>query len=125
YSGGTYFVAVIKAETVTAPALPAIVDVLVALACFVVTVNVALLAPAGISTLAGTCATFFWLLESATWIPPAGAGPVSVTVPVESFPPTTELGLSDTDERATGLIVRAAELEAVPSEPLMLAIDWE
>src|SRR5437588_639002 len=48
----------------------------------VLTVNVALLAPAATVTLAGTVAVDV-LLERETAAPPVGAGPLSVTVPVE------------------------------------------
>src|SRR5882762_1225302 len=66
----------------------------------VLTVNVALVAPAGTGTLEGTLAAPL-LLESATCAPPAGAGPLNVTVPVEEFPPVTLLGFSESDERET------------------------
>ncbi len=47
--------------------------------------------------------------------PPAGAGPVRVTVPVEGLPPVTVAGLSDTAERATaGFTARRAVLLTAP-----------
>ena len=61
----------------------------------VVMVNVALVAPAGIVTLAGTVAALE-LSESETAAPPAGAAALKVTVPVEELPPTTLVGFSDT-----------------------------
>src|SRR2546421_495979 len=65
----------------------------------VLTVNEALVAPAGTVTLEGTRAAEVLLLESATSAPPAGAGALSVTVPVEDCePPTTVAGLSVTEE---------------------------
>jgi hypothetical protein len=66
----------------------------------VVTVNVALVAPAATVTLTGVLATAVLLLESATVAPPAGAAPLNVTVPVEDCnPPTTLVGFSVNDER--------------------------
>ena len=59
----------------------------------VVMVNVALLEPAGIATFAGSCAVVALLLCRVTETPPMGAAPVSVTVPVELFPPTTDVGV--------------------------------
>lgn len=65
----------------------------------VVTVNVALVAPAATVTLDGTLAAAVLLLESMTCAPPAGADPLNVTVPVEEFPPVTLVGFSETEER--------------------------
>ena len=70
----------------------------------VVTVKVALLALAATLTLVGTVAALL-LLCSVTVMPPVGAGPVSVTVPVEELPPTTEVGFTLTAESAGGLTV--------------------
>src|SRR6267142_378261 len=76
------------------------VTVVDAVTVLVFTGNVALVAPAGTATLEGTLAAPL-LLESATCAPPAGAGPLNVTVPVEEFPPVTLLGFSESDERET------------------------
>src|SRR6266567_8466109 len=70
-----------------------------AVTTLVLTVKVALVAPAGTVTLKGTVAAVVLLLESVTCAPPAGAGPLSVTVPVEEFPPVTLVGFSETEER--------------------------
>jgi len=67
----------------------------------VLTVNVALLAPAATVTLAGTVAVDVLLLVRVTAAPPAGAGPLSVTVPVEESPPVTVVGFSDSVESVT------------------------
>jgi len=77
------------------------VDVVTAL---VLTVNVALLAPAATVTLAGTVAVDVLPLVSVTAAPPASAGPLSVTVPVEDCtPPVTVVGFSASVE-SVGLI---------------------
>jgi len=67
----------------------------------VLIVKVALLAPGAIVTLEGTLAAVVLLLESATCAPPDGAGPLSVTVPVEEFPPVTLVGFSEIEESET------------------------
>ena len=70
-----------------------------AVTALVLTVNVTLLAPTGTVTLEGTLAAAL-LLERATCAPPAGAGPLIVTVPVEDCrPPITLVGFRVTDER--------------------------
>ena len=85
------------------------VDVVTAL---VFTVNVALLAPAATVTVAGTVAVDV-LLERETTAPPMGAGPLSVTVPVQGDPPVTLVGFSVSEEtvgRGCGSTVREAVL---------------
>jgi hypothetical protein len=68
----------------------------------VLTMNEALVTPAATVTLEGTLATVGLPLESAICAPPAGAGPLSVTVPVEDCaPPTTLEGLSESEIRET------------------------
>jgi len=71
---------------------------------FVLTSNVALEDPAGTVTFAGT-ATLPLLLESATTIPPLGAGPVNVTVPVDELPLVTLVGFSVREASAVGTTV--------------------
>ena len=76
-----------------------------------VTVNVALDAPAGTSTVAGTVAAPALLLVKVTVAPPVGAFAFSVTVPVElPLPPSTAEGSSDTLETTIGLTVNMAVL---------------
>jgi hypothetical protein len=83
----------------------------------VFTVKVALVAPAGTNTLEGTPAAPL-LLESMTCAPPAGAGPLSVTVPVEVCrPPITLVGFSVSEETVGsggGVTVSGADLVAPP-----------
>ena len=63
------------------------------------TVNVRLVAPAGTVTLAGTVAAAMLLLERETMAPTVGAGPLSVTLPVEGDPPLTLVGFSVSEVR--------------------------
>src|SRR3989440_5208374 len=76
----------------------------------VVTMNVAELLPGGTVTLAGTLATEGLLLDSATTVPPAGAGPLRATVPVEELPAFTVEGESVNDDGTGGLMVTAVVL---------------
>src|SRR5437867_1274315 len=94
----------------------------------VVTVKVALVAPAGTMILTGTVAAVE-LHESETDPPPLGAGALKVTVPVAEVPPTTLVGLNDTVERTGpgggggavggGFRFRAARTNT-PSVPVMM-----
>ena len=67
----------------------------------VVTANGAEVAPAATVTPAGTLATEGFVLESVTPTPALGAGPLSVTVPVEDWPPATLPGLTASEPRET------------------------
>jgi hypothetical protein len=67
----------------------------------------AVVAPATTVTLAGTVAEPL-LLASVTEAPPAGAGPPSVTVPVEESPPKTAVGFNVKLDSTGGLIVSVA-----------------
>src|SRR5882762_2705587 len=75
--------------------------------------NVAMAVPAATVTLAGTVATDVLLLEREITVPPPGAGPLKVTLPVEGFPPLTLVGFSVSEvrvgpEEATGATVSKA-----------------
>jgi len=74
----------------------------------VLIVKVADRAPAAIVTLAGTCAADVLLLLNVTAAPPVGAAPLSVTVPVELLPPTTEVGDRVTEDKAAAVTVSVA-----------------
>ena len=72
------------------------------------TVKVAVLAPAATRTLAGTVAAAVLLLERVTVAPPVGAGPVSVTVPVDVPPPLTLVGFNVRVDNVGRFTVRMA-----------------
>ena len=71
------------------------------------TVKVAVLAPAATRTLAGAVAAAVLLLERVTVATPVGAGPVSVTVPVD-VPPLTLVGFNVRVDNVGGFTVRMA-----------------
>jgi hypothetical protein len=85
-----------------------VTDVLLPTA-LVVTVKVAVVAFAATVTLAGTVATDVLLLVRVTTAPPEGAGPPSVTVPVDEFPPGTDVGLNVTELRVAAVAVMVNE----------------
>ena len=78
------------------------VTVVDAVTALVLTVNVALVAPAATVTLEGTVTAAVLLLESATCAPPVGAAPLNVTVPVEELPPVTLVGFNPSEARVGG-----------------------
>ena len=86
----------------------------------VVTVNVFVEVPAATVTDAGTVAALVTEEERVTTTPPAGAGPVSVTVPVELLPPTTLAGATLTADRAAGVTVRPAVWVAPTATPVIV-----
>ena len=84
----------------------------------VVAVKVALDAPAATVTDAGTWAAAVFELVKVTTAPPAGAGPLRVTVPVEDAPPTTEAGLTLTPLNAAdppGAVTVKTVVRVMPS----------
>lgn len=105
----------------TPPDAPPMVTDVDPVTATVLTANVALVAPAGTVTLAGTVARAVLLLVSATTAPPEGAALASVAVPCELFPPTTVDGLSAIVESVTGggaagVTVKAADCVRPPPD---------
>jgi len=93
-------VIVSTADTVLPPAVAEIVALVSPETAKVVTVKVVDVCPAATVTTAGTCAEEA-LLVSPTSAPPAGAGWLKVTVPVEFVPAGTVVGLSVKDDGGT------------------------
>ena len=91
----------VKIVVCVEPNKPVIVTAVFALTAFVVIAKVALVLPLGTTTLAGVCAAAVLLLDSVTVAPPLGAGPLRVTVPLAPVPPTTVVGLTETDASTT------------------------
>ncbi len=94
--------------------------VVVVATAVVVTVNVAVELPAATVTVAGTVALDEFD-ASPTLVPPAGALPLMVTVPVEEFPPTTVVGARVTDES----VRTVTEIVWVRVVPLYVALNTE
>src|SRR5437879_7019504 len=102
-AGGGTGLTVSTAERETALKVPVIDSTVEAVTDVVVIEKVALVAPAAMVTLAGTVATAVFALLRPTTAPPAGAPAVSVTVPCDELPPTTEVGVTLTEDKlATG-----------------------
>jgi hypothetical protein len=74
----------------------------------VVAAKVAEVVPAGTVTLEGVVADEL-LSAKATTMPPLGAGPERVTVPVEELPPVTLDGFIESDLSPAGRTVKAAD----------------
>jgi hypothetical protein len=87
----------------------------------VVTVNVAVRVPWGIVTFAGTVALAALELVSVTRAPPAGARPLSATVPVEGCPRRTLVGRSLTEKAwSVGATTRVAVFETPPDAAVIV-----
>jgi len=103
------------------PSVPVINDDVLLATALVVTTNVADVLPAGTVTDGGTCAAAVLLLCRVTIAPPVGAAPLSVTVPVDVFPPATEVGFTDRVDRLAALTVSVVAW-ATPYVPKMLTV---
>jgi hypothetical protein len=101
------------------PSVPVITDDVLLATALVVTTKVADVLPAGTVTKGDTCAAAVLLLCRVTTAPPVGAAPFSVTVPVELFPPTTEVGFNERAESVAALTVSVADC-GTPYNPEML-----
>ena len=110
----TAAVTVKVAVLVVVPYVAEIVTDVLAATGAVVTLNVAVVAFGAIGTLAGTLATAVLLLPSVTSAPPAGAGPFSVTVPLDELPPRTDVGLNVTELSVAAVTVKVAILVTGP-----------
>ena len=84
-----------------------------AVTAVVVAAKVALVVPAATATLAGAVADALEL-DSVTTAPPTGAGPLSVTVPVDVAPPTRVAGARASADTAGELMVSTAVCVAPP-----------
>jgi len=101
------------AVAVAEPVVAVIVSDLLADTATVVAVNVPVFCPAAIVIDAGTVAEAS-LDDSVTVIPPVGAMPVKVAVPVEETPPPTVAGLSATVV-ITGVLIVSVAVSGFPS----------
>jgi hypothetical protein len=102
------------ADWLTPPSVVVIVLDVFAATAVVVTLNVAVVAPATIVTLAGTVADAL-LDASVTTMPPAGAADDNVTVPVLAVPPVTDVGFKATVLSTGAVIPRDADWLTPPS----------
>jgi hypothetical protein len=80
--------------------------------------NVALVAPADIVRLAGTC-TAGLLLDRVTVAPPAGAPLFNMKVPVACWPPTTWAGLIARPAGRTGVCGLSVAMKESEPPPLL------
>lgn len=92
-----------------------------AVTCLVVTLNVAVEAPAGTRTVAGTIASALFE-ESPIETPPGGAFPVRLTVPTAVAPPATVDGNTVRPISDAGLMVIVTVFITVPAVAEMIAV---
>ena len=87
----------VKVAVCVEPNEPLIVTAVFALTALVVMAKVAFVFPLRTTMLAGVCTAAVLLLDSVTMAPPDGAGPLRVRVPVAPVPPTTVVGVTESD----------------------------
>ena len=87
----------------------------VAVTELVVTVKVAMLAPAAMFTLAGTVAAAMLLLVRVTTTPEGGAAALSVTVPWDVLPPITLVGFSVNEPSAKAVVTEREAVSVTPA----------
>jgi hypothetical protein len=103
----------------TPPLVAVMVTAVTAVTVEVVTLNVAVVAPAATVTLAGTVADAL-LDASVTTRPPAGAADDNVTVPVLAVPPVTDVGFKATVLSTGAVIPSDADWLTPPSVPVIV-----
>jgi hypothetical protein len=106
---------------VLAPTVPEIVACVVAATADVEIENEADVAPPATVIAFGGDALEL-LEESLTTVPPVGAGPFSVTVPVDGTPPTTEVGETLRLSSPGGRTARVASAVAFPNAAVIVAL---
>jgi hypothetical protein len=114
-------VTVSVAVWVTPLSKPEIVAVFVVETGTVVIVKVAVVAPTSTVTEGGAVAQLM-LDDSDTTVPPIGAGPLIVTVPVEETPPWTEVGLTLTLTKVGAVTAKVPVWVTLLSVPEIVAV---
>jgi hypothetical protein len=107
-------VCTVSVADAVAPSVAEILTLVFAETVDVVIVKFAVVAPAATVTAEGTCADPLLLLARVTEIPPVGALPLRVIVPVELLPPSRDVGDKLTDCAWGGFTVRFADALLVP-----------
>ena len=110
------------AEAEVMPYEAVILAVVIAARGNVVTVKAPELAPAGIVTEAGTCATSVFELARVTVTPADGAGAESETLPVEGKPPKTLAGTTETAVTPVEKIVRLAVFDTPRANAVIVTV---
>lgn len=111
------------ALNVAEPRVAEMLVVALALSAWPVAVNVAVEDPAGTVTVPGTVATDVLELARVTVVPPVGATPLNVTVPVDVASERIEVGLRETPVRAGALTVSVAFTDVAPTVAVIWAVD--